>query len=319
MTRILTLAAACLATAAVAAFVPSTGEAQAATSATTTTTALLTTTLRASNPSYSNVLRLPAMTLRAGQARFIDGRIAATSNVTRGPMIGARIICLGGGGGSTYSTTNHGGKAAGTGLVVVRWLFVAPQDSTYTCELRGIAHDQLDPDHAALTLVRSSTVMTSRPTNPASAQWGDEANSCVGIKAIQNILQCSTARSTQAVLRRTISTSTAKTATVLADVELSREYGAYPGGDSAVQLTLRATPVDTSGRACASTKQLSTTPTISGNLHHYKPRLTLSNLPVNQSATCGKRLTVDVYVKWVKGNPVTMHNRVYSNAIVLLP
>lgn len=286
---------------------------------TMSSTALLTTTLRASDGAYRNVLRLPAMTLRAGQARFLDGRIAATSNVTRGPMIGARIICLGGGGGSTYTTTNHAGKAAGVRTVVVRWLFVASKDGTFTCELRGLAHDMLDPAHATLTLVRNSTTLSVRPVSHAASQWGDDADRCIGSKPIASIKQCSVARTSTTTLRRTVSAGSVATATVLADVELSREYGAYPGGDSTVQLTLRATPLDTAGRACAATRQLSTTPTISGTLHHYKPRLTISNVPVNHSATCGGRLTVDVYAKWIKGNPVTLHNRTYSMAAVLLP
>jgi hypothetical protein len=283
------------------------------------TTALLTTTLRASVPTYSNVLRLPAITLRAGEARFMVGTIAATSNVARGPMIGARIICLGGGGGSTYTTTNHAGKAAGVRTAVVRWLFVPPKDGTFTCELRGLAHDMLDPETAALKLVPTTTKLLSRPTTPAPSQWGDDNDSCVGSKAIPNIKQCSVARLTTTVLRRTVSIGTAKKVTVLADVELSREYGGYPGGDSTIRLTLRATPLNTSGQACATTTQGSNQSTISGHLHHHKPRLTLSAVPANQSATCGKRLRVDVHAKWLKGNPVTLHNRVYSSSIVLLP
>lgn len=280
---------------------------------------LVTSELRASNPRYTTVMRMPEMPLRAGQAKLIVGQIAATSNVSRGPMLGARIICLGGGGGSTYTTTNHLGKASGVQTATIRWLFIAPKDSTYTCELRGVASTTLDPDKAALKLVPDRMRLDARSVNPRSRQHGAAGDTCVGSRPIPDIRQCSVARRTATFMGKTVAVAGASTVSVLADVELSREYGPYPGGNSKVRLTLRSTPVDRDGRRCGATTHGSRTQAISGNLHHVKPRLTLHSVPAYRSSSCGNHIRVDVVATWLGGNPVTIHNRVYSNAIVLLP
>lgn len=280
---------------------------------------LVTSELRASNPRYTTVMRMPDMSLRAGQAKLIVGQIAATSNVSRGPMIGARIICLGGGGGSTYTTTNHLGKAYGVRTATIRWLFVAPKDSTYTCELRGVASTTIDPDKAVLKLVPDQMRLDAKTANPRSREHGDASDTCVGSKRIPDIEQCSVARRTATFLGETVSVGTAKTVSVLADVELSREYGPYPGGESKVRLTLRSAPLDRNGNRCGSITQGSRTQSISQNLHHVKPRLTLLGVPAYRSSACGGRIRVDVVAEWLGGNPVTIHNKTYSNGIVLLP
>jgi hypothetical protein len=284
----------------------------------TSAASLVASELRASNPRYTTVMRMPDMSLRAGQAKLIVGQLAATSNVSRGPMMGARIICLGGGGGSTYTTTNHLGKSTGVQTATIRWLFIAPKDSTYTCELRGVASTSVDPDKAVLKLVPKQMRLDAATVNSRSREHGDGSDTCVGSKAIPDIKQCSVARRTATFLGKTVSVGTASTVNVLADVELSREYGPYPGGESKVRLTLRSTPLDRNGHRCGATTQGSRTQSISQNLHHVKPRLSLNGVPAYQSSSCGGRIRVDVQAKWLGGNPVTVHNKTYSNGIVLV-
>lgn len=283
----------------------------------TYTTKLLTGTLRASEPSYSSVLRLPDLTLEAGDAMLLVAKLAATSNVPRGPMIGARIICPGGGG-STYTTRNHIGRAHGVKRVTVRWLFVPPKDGIYRCELRGLALTMLDPETAVLKLVSGETRLEATQAHIDSAEWGDTDDSCVGSMAIRSIEQCSSPTKATTVVRRSVPVGRAYYVTVMGDIELSREYGGYPGGDSTIRLSLRATPTDADGRSCAPTRETSIERRISGTLHHVKPILTLSDVRVNQSGSCGQQLRVRVRARWLKGNPVTLHNSVYSGAIVLI-
>ncbi|WP_460518938.1 hypothetical protein [Flindersiella endophytica] len=263
-------------------------------------------------------MRMPDMSLRAGQAKLIVGQLAATSNVSRGPMMGARIICLGGGGGSTYTTTNHLGKSSGVKTATIRWLFIAPKDSAYTCELRGVASTSIDPDKAVLKLVPKQMRLDAASASSRSREYGDGSDTCVGSKAIPDIKRCSVVRRTATFLGKTVSVGKASTVNVMADVELSREYGPYPGGESKVRLTLRSTPLDRNGRRCGTTTQGSRTQSISQNLHHVKPRLTLNGVPAYRSSSCGGQIRVDVQAKWLAGNPVTVHNRTYSNGIVLV-
>jgi hypothetical protein len=46
--------------------------------------------------------------------------------------------------------------------------------------------------------------------------------------------------------------------------------------------------------------------------------LSLNGVPAYQSSSCGGRIRVDVQAKWLGGNPVTVHNKTYSNGIVLV-
>ncbi|WP_020575281.1 hypothetical protein [Actinopolymorpha alba] len=282
------------------------------------TTKLLVTRLPAEDSPLLTVLRLPPRTLSAGQTMSVYGRIAATTNVTRGPMMGARIICLGGGGGSPYTVRNHSGKAYGVQTVVVRWLFVAPKDGTFTCELRGQAATMLDPPATRLDLVADSTLLRMVPASSGSQQWLDRGDSCVGRVGIPDIQQCARPKAATTVMHRVIPTARAKNVTAVADVQLSREYGGYPGGPSTVKVTLEAMPANADNISCAPTKKTSATYTISGNLHHYKANLSLPQIPVNQSSACGTRVRIRTRVDHLDGNPVTVHNYRYSNTYALL-
>lgn len=294
----------------------SAGPAAARTTATFTTDLVTPTLSAAAGGPWVTVLRLPPLTLAANQSVYLYGQIAARSNAPRGPMIGGRIVCLaaGGGGGSTYSTRNHDGKSYGVQSVVNRWLFTSTRDATYNCELRGRAATYLSPEQVSLLLEPDRTLLRARIARPGAVEWRPAADSCVGRLAILEILHCTEPRQRTTVLKRDIVMTGAKYANVVADLELTREYGLFPGGDSVVRTTLAARPVKPCGvpaRKAVQTKR------ISSGLHHLKVHHTIGKVAVNYAPTCGKKLRVLVKVELLSGNPVTIHNQIYSNAIVL--
>ncbi|WP_020576599.1 hypothetical protein [Actinopolymorpha alba] len=282
------------------------------------TNTLLVSELPAANGGqFFTVLRLPPVRVAAGQPMYLQARLAARSNVPRGPLMEMRTICPGAGGSPT-TDRNHDGQAYGVESETGRWLMVPPATGTFTCELRGRAATSLDPAVAKLILDPRLTVLSMVAANPGATQWTDPVNRCVGTVPDPTVPQCVVARPIANVLQKTVPLpSSATYANVGADVQLSREYGAFPGGNAMVRLSLRATPVDVNEVACAPRRETMATQTITSNLHHVKVNLTLTKVGVNQSGTCGRSLKVGVVVASLVGNPVTIHNSAYSNAFLL--
>lgn len=281
------------------------------------TNSLLTRTLRAAGGGpWQPVLRLPSIAARKGQKFYLQARLATTSNVARGPMIGARIVCLatGGGGGSPYTTRNHAGRDGGIRTVSIRWIFRAPADNTYRCEVRGRADTSINPEVAALT-VQSSSFLRARSVSTSSRQWAVAKDACVGQQRIPAHPQCGSVREKVTVLDRTIRPG--RTFAAGADVELTREYGNYPGGTARVRTTLTVVQLRADGRQCASPRRTSTDRAIDSNLHHVKVHLTVPNVIRSGAAGCTDRFRARVHVRLLSGNPVLIHNKVYSNAFTV--
>lgn len=281
------------------------------------TNSLLTSTLRAANGGpWTPVLRLDPITARKGQKFYLHSRLVTTSNVRRGPMIGARIVCLatGGGGGSRYTTRNHAGQAHGTRSVIVRWVFKAPADNTYRCEVRGRADTSLNPQKAMLTL-QSSSHLRARQVGGASRQWGD-GGACAGTMRIPDHPQCAKARERARVLDRRVRTGDPFTAGT--DVQLSRAYGGYPGGTSKVRVTMTVVQLGSDGTGCAKPRRSRTETAIDSNLHHLKVHLAIADVQRSSAAGCTNTFRIRTYVRWLAGNPVIVHDRVYSNSFTLV-
>jgi hypothetical protein len=256
------------------------------------------------------------MTLQAGEKFYLVGRLAGRSNIVRTPLMEARIICAGAGG-SPWTARNLSGKAYGVESETGRWLLTVPKSGTFTCELRGRAATLLNPAVAKITLDPGLTVMSMVPAPPLSMQWADAGETCVTRVRNPKIPQCNVIRTSVTVLDELVTVVAARFADVLADVELSREYGYYPGGDATVRLTLWAVPVDGTGKACGARREMTTSQRITGNLHHIKRNLTLADVRVNLAPGCGAMMLAGVTVNHVSGNPVTIHGVAYSNGIVL--
>jgi hypothetical protein len=283
----------------------------------TVSTQDLITTVLPNTSATSPVLRLPPLPMRRGEVIYLKAQMGGRSNIVRTPMFGIRIICLGpgGGAGSVWTVQNHLGRAFGVDTERLRWLFVAPNTTSYTCTMHGVATTFVDPTVARLTIDPATTILSATSVQPISTQWLQNTDTCVGSVPNPEIPQCAVARRTVTVLQNTVPTQGARFANLLGDVQLSREYGAFPGGISTVDVTVRATPVNAAGQTCAPTRTITGRQVINNDLHHVKVNLNLLDVPVNQSASCGRSLRVDATVTHLAGNPVTIDGPSYSNGI----
>lgn len=277
------------------------------------TTQLLRGSIPATGGMAVPILRLPTRWMRAGQSIYVRGQMGATTNVPRGPMMGIRIICLGGSGG-TFTVRNHDGRARGIQYVVVRWVFTAPHNGNYTCELRAVSATMIDPRVARLNLVPGHSRLAVSPVGPGAQGWFAGQDTCVGTRAMPRLPRCSRARSAVFVMARLLPAGSRRHVTAMTDVQMTREYGKYPGGPSRVRVTLEAIPATSTGRACAAPGTVSRTATITTFVHHYKVNLSLPGVRVNRGGGCGVRVLVRTRVDHLAGNPVTIHDHRYSNA-----
>ncbi|MGH3658226.1 MAG: hypothetical protein ACRDUA_16350, partial [Micromonosporaceae bacterium] len=208
------------------------------------TTDLLTTKIQAYRTGgLTPVLRLPDRTMRAGERILVTARLAARSNAARMPRMAIRVDAVGAGQvlRSPVKSINHDGADHGIQYISVRWLLTAPATGTYTITARAEATTYLEPvAETHLTAVQDLTYLKLSDVGQTSVTWGDDHSGCVGARSHPDpdVPECGTARSRDTALARTVNTGGATTATVLGDVELSREYGSYPGGTSAVEVTL---------------------------------------------------------------------------------
>lgn len=263
------------------------------------------------------LLQLPPRTMRAGERILLTSRLAGQSHAVRMPRMALRVDAVGAGQvlRSPVKAINHDGKAYGTQYVSVRWLFIAPVAGTYTITMRAEATTYLGP--TTLTVVPGLTYLKVSRVGQTSVQWGDDQRGCVGAVAHPDPDNpaCRTARSWADTLTQTVHKGSATRATLIGDVELSREYGSYPGGNSRVSVTLAATPTAANGTPCAPRVTV-TDPdvTITSNKHHWHQTMTLPDVNVS----CGPLLWVKVTVDHLSGNPVGIENSTQSNGIALL-
>ncbi|GAA5020402.1 hypothetical protein [Actinopolymorpha pittospori] len=268
----------------------------------------------------SPVLRLPPLPMQQGQVMYLRAQMSGRSNIVRTPMFGIRVICLGpgGGAGSIWTVQNHLGQTFGVNTERLRWLFRAPNTTSYTCTMHGVSTTVVDPTVAEFTIDARTTILSATPVTPISTQWFEDIDTCVGAVPIPQIPRCSVARPSVTVLEQTVPTRGARFANLLGDVQLTREYGAFPGGVSTVEVAVRATPVDSGGQGCAPTRTITGRQAITNDLHHIKVTLNLLDVPLNQSPSCGRSLRVDATVTHLAGNPVTIDGPRYSIGIALL-
>lgn len=275
---------------------------QAATESTTYTEALLTTKLTACPASCQvPLLKLPARSFTAGQRVLYTARIAATSNHPRIVRMAIRIDATGAAVvRSTTASINHDGKSYGTQYVSVRWLFIAPKTGTYTITARAEATTMLGA--ATLTPVRTQTYLKASTVNAKSIQWAVSAPTCVNSRAMPlsaaDIDACATKRD-RAVITKTVTRAAGTKANWLAGLELSREYGSYPGGNGTLTVTMTAQPKTATGANCGKRGVASWRPSITNNKHHYR----LNGSAVATTGSCPK-LMLTLVLDHYAGNPV---------------
>jgi hypothetical protein len=261
------------------------------------------------------VLRLPARRMAAGSKILLTTRLAARSNAVRAPRMAARIDAIGAGRvlRSPVASLNHVGRAGGIEYVVVRWLLVAPVSGTYTITMRAEATTVLEPvDRTRLGVVRGLTYLRVSNVHQSARQWGDRAEDCVGRRAIRSIPQCAVARRTTTALPQVVPIRGTTRASVVGDLELTREYGSNPGGTSVVDVELSATPAR-NGVRCTPPRTQKRRVAITSSRRHQHINMTILNI----NSTCGNQLPIVARISHLSGNPVTIHGWRESNGIAL--
>ncbi|MEQ7008391.1 hypothetical protein ABN028_19655 [Actinopolymorpha sp. B17G11] len=283
-------------------------------------TALAVTTLQAVEASgLTPVLRLPARTMAKGERILLTARLAGTSNATMYPRMAVRLDAISGATilRSPVKSINHDGKAYGVQAVALRWLLTAPVDGTYAITMRGEATTYLNTATTRLTIDPAMTYLKASTVGQKSIQWGETAEDCVGRvnHPAPDVAACKTKRTSTSALPKTITRPTGvKAVTVVGDVELSREYGSYPGGSSKVNVSLTVNVRTSTGKVCATKTVTKTGLVITSRKHHFHQQLTASSVPT----TCGGKITTAVKVTHVSGNPVGIHGEKESNGIALM-
>lgn len=292
--------------------------ANAATESPTYTAALLTTRLTACPASCQvPLLKLPARTFTAGQRVLYTARFAATNDYVRIARQALRLDATGAAVvRSTTASINHDGKSYGTQYVSVRWLFVAPVTGSYTITARAEATSNLSqPGGIHLTPVRSLTYLSASTVHAKSLTWTGGTATCVNRQAVPkaaaDIPACAVKRDRVSVTR-TVARAAGTKAQYLAGLELSREYGSYPGGNGVLTVTMTAQPLTATGAKCGKAGVATWRPSITSNKHHYR---------LNGSATAATgscpRLALTLVLDHYAGNPVGLEGPAETDFQVL--
>ena len=136
----------------------------------------------------------------------------------------------------------------------------------------------------------------------ASQEWLPTQSHCVGSMPVAkpDIPQCGAPVDHTVVMAKTwakpVGTSSL---TAAVELELSREYGSFPGGNGALSVTIMVQPWSTSG-ACGSERSATYKPSISNNKHHYRLNATVPTVPLG-ACTHAK---VSTSLTHTSGNPV---------------
>lgn len=242
-------------------------------------TDLLTTSLTAyETGGLQDLLALPPKEMVAGEKLLLTARLAGTSDALRMPRMAIRVDAFEGENRyrSTVASINHDGEAYGTQYVTTRWVFTAPTSGTYTIKALAEATsllEQPDGSRPHISPVQDLTYLQADPVHPDSAEWRDATSYCVNEMAhtAPKIPACGTLTPTVTVLDRTFDVPAGATkATALAELELSREYGSFPGGNGNIATSLRVQPLTATGAACGTMTTAPQNIGITSNKHHYR-------------------------------------------------
>lgn len=207
------------------------------------------------------IMHLSSRHMQAGESVLLTARLAATSNATRMPRMAIRIDANPIASDtlpywtyrSPWATTNHPGEAYGTDYISVRWLFVAPETDDYTFTTRAEATTYIEPvSETELTIVPDLTYMRAQTTQPGSKSFQDASESCVGDRPhpSPDAPACTDPNELRSVHKATLYPGANRPWTVVSDLELSREYGYTPGGDSVLDIRLYVWEKTTAGFTC---------------------------------------------------------------------
>jgi hypothetical protein len=225
-----------------------------------------------------------------------------------------------------WATVNHDGSSYGTQYIAVRSMIEFPETGEWTVTLRYEGTSQKrKADGSLITLTPQPTLTylkASSLLHTESERWTNPDAACVGWPANPvtdpDCPQCTAPLLGVRVLERDFdipANLTQDKATVVAEIELSREYGSYPGGDSVLDVILNVLPydqaTDTYGNQVIVTPASSTT--ITSSKHHLRLNLVANLVDLEEFP----RVKVWVDVNWVSGNPVAIDDYLHTDAAIM--
>ncbi|MGW2043615.1 hypothetical protein ACWCPF_00320 [Streptomyces sp. NPDC001858] len=190
---------------------------------------------------------------------------------------------------------------------VVRWVFIAPEQGTYTCRLSVTSYSSLVTSDRHVTMRVGADAELARATYPYTARWTllQESERVVG------------AGSTVTTLGSTVTpTGAADRIAVVQDANLTTckansPYETCSGGTSAyngthVQTWIEAQSQNPDGTLCGSAKTSTVTTWLISNTKNHQAAVNTLNLTTTDLGGC-TQFRVSLKVKHTWGNPVLIH------------
>ncbi|MFF9346901.1 hypothetical protein [Streptomyces sp. NPDC014734] len=189
---------------------------------------------------------------------------------------------------------------------VVRWVFIAPEQGTYTCRLSVTSYSSIVASGRQVTMRVGAGAELARATYPYAARWTllQENERVVG------------SGSTVTTLGSTVTPTGADRIAVVQDANLTTckansPYETCKGGTSAydgthVQTWIEAQPQNPDGTRCGAAKASAATTWRISNTKNHQAAVNTLNLTTTDLGGCSQ-LRVSLKVKHTWGNPVLIH------------
>lgn len=255
------------------------------------------------------VLRLPAVTLAAGERIYFNGGYGVSNGYGFNIMQGAQIRCQTSGVVARSVFTTRNATAYASGSARVHWLFTVPQTAVYTCELLGHALTSRGTGYALTVVSGSSTTYLGMQVEsiPDGQEWRHTTGGTVP------------SGGSAYLLRKEWTAVTGASVGVDADVELTSNKSGGASGSS-LTATLYVTQLNSAKTACTSTAThtYSQNKSISTDVHHDKVYFRIRGIGVQTASGCTRLFAIKVLIRVTSGNPVDLNGTAtthYSNGI----
>ncbi|WP_460516884.1 hypothetical protein [Flindersiella endophytica] len=252
---------------------------------------------------FKVVATLPAMKLKGGQLRFLEGVMSATA--TEPALQQAQIRCSNEGAGvvvkSQVSGRNTSNDPDEVTTVAVRWLFRAPQDGTWNCALYGMGDKVSRPDGYKLYVKAGTRLTTADATLRGGKTWYlqyDKKVNYPGATAEVANPAWDVGSATQSI-------------DVYADMHITNNYeGRRTNYDSVVVLKAEVFQLTEAGTPCGQSWTATAKARITREVHHDKLDVYYKGIPVHRERSCTSQFRLRITVRLDAGSPIVVHGPV---------
>lgn len=252
---------------------------------------------------FKVVATLPAMKLKGGQLRFLEGVLSATA--TDAALQQAQIRCSNSGADvirkSQVSGRNTSDNPDVVTTVTVRWLFRAPQDGTWSCALYGMGDKVSRPDGYRLYVQEGTRLTVADSTLRGGRTWFLERDEKI-------------ARPTGwQQMAKPLHEMNAGTQSfdVYADMHVTNNYeGRATNYDSVVFMKAEIYQLTEEGKSCGQTWSATARARITREVHHDKLEIYYKGIPVHRERSCTSQFRIRVTVTLDSGSPIVVHGPV---------